>query len=237
VGNSWFQFQQFRVEQDRCAMKISTDAVLLGSLAQSNSPKQILDIGTGTGVIALMLAQRFAEAQIIALELDPEAAAQAAKNCQASPFSQRIQVKEGRLQTYTEEKRFDLIVSNPPYFPDHLKSNDAKRNQALHTDSLSFAELLQKARLLLTDNGSLWIILPPRQMRDFSALAAQQNLHPVAQFLIRDTAAKPIHREVVCFTPSPTLTSTTPQELCLKLEDGSYSEEYRTLLAGFLLGF
>jgi tRNA1Val (adenine37-N6)-methyltransferase len=237
VGNSWFQFQQFRVEQDRCAMKISTDAVLLGSLAQSNSPKQILDIGTGTGVIALMLAQRFAEAQIIALELDPEAAAQAAKNCQASPFSQRIQVKEGRLQTYTEEKRFDLIVSNPPYFPDHLKSNDAKRNQALHTDSLSFAELLQKARLLLTDNGNLWIILPPRQMRDFSALAAQQNLHPVAQFLIRDTAAKPIHREVVCFTPSPTLTSTTPQELCLKLEDGSYSEEYRTLLAGFLLGF
>ena len=218
-------------------MKISTDAVLLGSLAQSNSPKQILDIGTGTGVIALMLAQRFAEAQIIALELDPEAAAQAAKNCQASPFSQRIQVKEGRLQTYTEEKRFDLIVSNPPYFPDHLKSNDAKRNQALHTDSLSFAELLQKARLLLTDNGNLWIILPPRQMRDFSALAAQQNLHPVAQFLIRDTAAKPIHREVVCFTPSPTLTSTTPQELCLKLEDGSYSEEYRTLLAGFLLGF
>lgn len=218
-------------------MKISTDAVLLGSLAQSNSPKQILDIGTGTGVIALMLAQRFAEAQIIALELDPDAAAQAAENCQASPFSQRIQVKEGRLQTYPEEERFDLIVSNPPYFPDHLKSNDAKRNQALHTDSLSFAELLQKARLLLTDNGSLWIILPPRQMRDFSALAGQQNLHPVAQFLIRDTAAKPIHREVVCFIPSAALPSIPPRELCLKLEDGTYSEEYRGLLAGFLLGF
>jgi tRNA1Val (adenine37-N6)-methyltransferase len=237
VSNSWFQFQQFRVEQDRCAMKISTDAVLLGSLVQSNSPKQILDIGTGTGVIALMLAQRFAEAQIIALELDPDAAAQAAENCQASPFSQRIKVKEGRLQTYPEEERFDLIVSNPPYFPDHLKSNDAKRNQALHTDSLSFAELLQKARLLLTDNGSLWIILPPRQMRDFSALAGQQNLHPVAQFLIRDTAAKPIHREVVCFIPSAALPSIPPRELCLKLEDGTYSEEYRGLLAGFLLGF
>jgi tRNA1Val (adenine37-N6)-methyltransferase len=237
VSNSWFQFQQFRVEQDRCAMKISTDAVLLGSLAQSNSPKQILDIGTGTGVIALMLAQRFAEAQVIALELDPDAAAQAAENCQASPFSQRIKVKEGRLQTYPEEERFDLIVSNPPYFPDHLKSNDAKRNQALHTDSLSFAELLQKARRLLTDNGSLWIILPPRQMRDFSALAGQQNLHPVAQFLIRDTAAKPIHREVVCFIPSAALPSIPPRELCLKLEDGTYSEEYRGLLAGFLLGF
>jgi tRNA1Val (adenine37-N6)-methyltransferase len=235
VGNSWFQFQQFRVEQDRCAMKISTDAVLLGSLAQSNAPKQILDIGTGTGVIALMLAQRFTEAQITALELDPEAAAQAAENCQASPFSQRIQVKEGRLQAYTEEERFDLIVSNPPYFPDHLKSSDTKRNQALHTDSLSFAELLQKARRLLDESGSLWIILPPRQMRDFSALAAQQNLHPVAQFLIRDAATKPIHREVICFTPSA-LPSIPPQELCLKLEDGSYSEEYRGLLSGFLLG-
>ena len=218
-------------------MKISTDAVLLGSLAQSNAPKRILDIGTGTGVIALMLAQRFTEAQITALELDPEAAAQAAENCQASPFSQRIHVKEGKLQAYTEEERFDLIVSNPPYFPDHLKSSDAKRNQALHTDSLSFDELLQKARHLLADSGSLWIILPPRQMRDFSALAARQNLHPVAQFLIRDAATKPIHREIVCFTPSPALPSIPPQMLCLKLEDGSYSEEYKALLAGFLLGF
>jgi len=236
VSNSWFQFQQFRVEQDRCAMKISTDAVLLGSLAQSNSPKQILDIGTGTGVIALMLAQRFAEAQVIALELDPDAAAQAAENCQASPFSQRIKVKEGRLQTYPEEERFDLIVSNPPYFPDHLKSSDAKRNQALHTDNLSFNELIQKAGRLLADSGSLWIILPPRQMRDFAALAAQQNLHPVDQFLIRDTATKPIHREVICFTPLPALTDISSRELYLKLEDGSYSEEYKALLAGFLLG-
>lgn len=218
-------------------MKISTDAVLLGSLAQSNAPKQILDIGTGTGVIALMLAQRFSEAQITALELDPDAATQAAENCQASPFSQRIHVKEGRLQVYAEEECFDMIVSNPPYFPDHLKSSDAQRNQALHTDSLSFDELLQKARHLLADSGSLWIILPPRQMRDFTALAAQQNLHSVVQFLIRDNANKPIHREVVCFTPSPALPIIPPQMLCLKLEDGSYSEEYKALLAGFLLGF
>ncbi len=217
-------------------MKISTDSVLLGSLAQSNAPKRILDIGTGTGVIALMLAQRFTEAQITALELDPEAAAQAAENCQASPFSQRIHVKEGRLQAYAEEERFDLIVSNPPYFPDHLKSSDAKRNQALHTDSLSFAELLQKARRLLDERGSLWIILPPRQMRDFASLAAQQNLHPVVQFLIRDNANKPIHREVICFTSSPALPNTPPKELCLKREDGSYSGEYRGLLSGFLLG-
>lgn len=218
-------------------MKISTDAVILGALTQAIAPSRILDIGTGTGVIALMLAQRFTETQITALELDPEAASQAAENCQASPFAQRIQVKEGRLQDYLEEEHFDLIVSNPPYFPDHLKSSDAKRNQALHTDGLSFAELLQKARHLLTTTGSLWIILPPRQMRDFSALAAQQNLHPVAQFLIRDASTKPIHREIMAFSPSSTLPSPPPKELCLKLEDGNYSEEYSALLAGFLLGF
>jgi len=218
-------------------MKISTDAVVLGALTQAITPSRILDIGTGTGVIALMLAQRFTEAQIIALELDPDAASQAAENCQASPFAKQIKVLEGRLQDFPEEQRFDLIVSNPPYFPDHLNSSDAKRNQALHPDSLTFAELLQKARHLLTDCGSLWIILPPRQMRDFSALAGQQNLYPVAQFLIRDAATKPIHREVICFTPSIGLPSTPPRELCLKLEDGTYSEEYRGLLAGYLLGF
>lgn len=236
MGNSWFQFQQFRVEQDRCAMKISTDAVLLGSLVQSEAPKRILDIGTGTGVIALMLAQRFPGAAITGLELDPEAASQAAQNCRASPFAQQIQVHEGRLQDFPEEERFDLIVSNPPYFPDHLKSSDAKRNQALHTDSLSFAELLDKSRRLLVDNGNLWIILPPRQMRDLSTLAAQQQLHPFAQFLIRDTASKPIHREVIGFSPTPALIGFPIQELCLKKEDGRYSEEYNSLLTGFLLG-
>lgn len=218
-------------------MKISTDAVMLGALTQAKAPSKILDIGTGTGVIALMLAQRFPSAAITALELDPDAAAQAAENCQASPFALRIQVIEGRLQDFPEEECFDLLVSNPPYFPDHLKSIDAKRNQALHTDSLSFAELIQKAKQLLTASGSLWIILPPRQMRDFSALAAQQNLFPVAQFLIRDAATKPIHREIVAFSPSSTLPSPPPKELCLKLEDGSYSEEYRGVLKGFLLGF
>jgi len=236
MGNSWFQFQQFRVEQDRCAMKISTDAVLLGSLVQSKDPRQILDIGTGTGVIALMLAQRFPEAAITGLELDLEAASQATENCQASPFSQQIQVLEGRLQDFPEEQRFDLIVSNPPYFPDHLKSSDAKRNLALHTDSLSFAELLDKGSRLLSDRGSLWIILPPRQMRDFSTLAAQLRLHPFSQILIRDAAIKPIHREVVGFSLTAALISSPTEELSLKKEDGSYSEEYRALLAGFLLG-
>jgi tRNA1Val (adenine37-N6)-methyltransferase len=237
MGNSWFQFQQFRVAQDRCAMKISTDAVLLGSLVQSDGPKQILDIGTGTGVVALMLAQRFPGASITALELDHEAASQARENCEQSPFSKRLTVLQGRFQDFAVEERFDLLVSNPPFFPDHLPASDPKRQQALHTNSLSFEELLHKASQVLTPYGSFWVILPPRQMQDFIQYATGNGLFPRTRVGIRDTAAKPIHREVVSFTFSEPLPSTRPEEIVLKNEDGSYSERYRHLISGFLLGF
>jgi tRNA1Val (adenine37-N6)-methyltransferase len=237
MGNSWFQFQQFRVEQDRCAMKISTDAVLLGTLVQSDAPKQILDIGTGTGVIALMLAQRFPQASITAIELDPEAAGQAAENCEQSPFSQRLTVLQGRFQDFPVEERFDLLVSNPPFYPDHLPASNPKRNQALHTHSLSFEELLHKASQLLAPSGSFWVILPPRQMKDFIQCATAHGLFPSTRVAIRDSAHKPVHREVVGFTFSEPLPSVLPIELLLKNEDGSYSEDYRNLISGFLLGF
>ena len=218
-------------------MKISTDAVLLGSLVQSNAPKQILDIGTGTGVIGLMLAQRFPQASLTAIELDPEAAGQAAENCEQSPFSERLAVLQGRFQDFPEEEHFDLLVSNPPFFPDHLPASDPKRQQALHTDSLSFEELLHKASQLLAPSGSFWVILPPRQMQDFFQCAKGNGLFPGTRVPIRDNASKPVHREVVSFTFSEPLPSVLPIELLLKNEDGSYTEDYRNLISGFLLGF
>ncbi|MFT5773225.1 MAG: tRNA1Val (adenine37-N6)-methyltransferase, partial [Algoriphagus sp.] len=121
MGNSWFQFQQFRINQDRCAMKISTDAVLLGALAEADEPKHILDIGTGTGVIALMLAQRFSEAKIVAVELDEQAAMQAGENFEHSRFSEQLSISHAAIQDFSVSNKFDLIVSNPPYFTAHLK--------------------------------------------------------------------------------------------------------------------
>ena len=237
MSNSWFQFQQFRVEQDRCAMKISTDAVLLGTLVQSDLPKHILDIGTGTAVIALMLAQRFPQTSLTAVELDPEAASQARENCEQSPFSERLTVIQGRFQDFPVEEPFDLLVSNPPFFPDHLPASDPKRQQALHTDSLSFEELLHKASKLLAPSGSFWVILPPRQMQDFIHYATAHGLFPTTRVGIRDSAAKPIHREVIGFTFSEPLANALPEELFLKNVDGSYSERYQQLISGFLLGF
>jgi tRNA1Val (adenine37-N6)-methyltransferase len=237
MANSWFQFQQFRVLQDRCAMKISTDAVLLGSLAQCPSPKQILDIGTGTGVIALMLAQRFPEAQVTALEIDPEAAAQAAENFKESPFADRLQLIPTALQDFSADASFDLIVSNPPYFPNHLKSIDHKRNLALHTNGLPFETLLSQACQLLAPSGQFWVILPPRQMEDFCKLAEQVLLFPNSKIQIRDTASKPTHREIVSFSKTKEFPSISIRICSLKNEDGTYTKDYQQLIAGFLLGF
>lgn len=235
MGNSWFQFQQFRINQDRCAMKISTDAVLLGTLANAENPEKILDIGTGTGVIALMLAQRFPDSKVTAVEIDPDAAEQARGNFQESPFSERLSLFKGRIQDFDQGEKYELIVSNPPFFPDHLKSKDSKRNKALHTDELSFAELVAKSAQLLSQSGAFWVILPPRQMLDLEVLAERSGLYLQEKVRVQDSVEKPIHREIGSFTLSKT--SKTEKNLILKDLDSSYSVSYSALLSGFLLGY
>lgn len=235
MGNSWFQFQQFRVNQDRCAMKISTDAVLLGGLAEVSNPRRILDIGTGTGVIALMLAQRFPQAKVTAIELDEDAAAQALENFEESQFSDRLILLQGRFQDFSANEKFDLIVSNPPFFPDHLKSQDSKRNQALHTDELSFEELIGNVTMLLGEKGSFWVILPPRQMKMLENLAEKSGLNLYSKTRVKDSESKPVHREVCEFSFQNK--GKKEDEFVLKDVDSQYSGSYKRLLTGFLLGF
>lgn len=235
MANSWFQFQQFRIHQDRCAMKISTDAVLLGALAHAENPTRILDIGTGTGVIALMLAQRFSQAKITAVELDGDAAVQAGENFRESVFSERLTLVPGRIQDFQSQYRFNLIVSNPPFFLDHLKSADAKRNKALHTDELSFDALVKKVTELLAESGTFWVILPPRQSMNLEDLAQKSGLFLSQKIMIRDSKVKPVHREVCEFTFHKAVKK--DEELVLKDENSNYSGGYSTLLSGFLLGF
>jgi tRNA1Val (adenine37-N6)-methyltransferase len=235
MGNSWFQFQQFRINQDRTAMKISTDAVLLGALAKMDEPAHILDIGTGTGVIALMLAQRYPNAKILGIELDQDAAEQAKGNAEASIFSERVEILQMPIQIFKTSRIFDLIVSNPPYFPDHLKSTDQKRNQALHTDQLSFEELLGKVVELLDQRGSFWVILPPRQMQDFGQLAEKKGLFPFEVNQIRDSLGKKVQREIVGFSFEEALS--IQNEILIKDESGKAHESYSSLVTGFLLNF
>lgn len=235
MANSWFQFQEFRVEQDRCAMKISTDAVLLGALATSESPRKILDIGTGTGVISLMLAQRFPDSRIQAVEIDPAAASQARENFEMSPFATRIEMQEGSFQEFSPAEKFDLIVSNPPYFSDHLKSSDAQRNLALHNDGLPFGELMEKVSAILAPDAKFWVILPPRQMLDLEKIARLYNLFPTQKFTIQDKPGKPVIREVVSFEFEEK--NIFQNEILIKDESGRFHDSYRKLISGFLLNF
>jgi tRNA1Val (adenine37-N6)-methyltransferase len=235
MGNSWFQFQQFRINQDRCAMKISTDAVLLGALAEADEPKHILDIGTGTGIIALMLAQRFSEAKIEAVELDEQAAIQAGENFAGSKFDARLTIHQERIQDFATSKRFDLIVSNPPYFTAHLKAKGKERNQALHTDTLSFADLVKQVTRLLANSGRFWMILPPYESAVFQELALKQGLFSNQIFRLKDKPEKQVQRELVEFSFEER--SLRNFDILIKNQDGSPSEYYSKLVSGFLLDF
>ncbi|TFV93507.1 methyltransferase domain-containing protein [Algoriphagus kandeliae] len=235
MGNSWFQFQQFRIEQDRCGMKVSTDAVLLGSLANHSNPKTILDIGTGTGVIALMLAQRYKNAQFIAVELDQDAADQAFGNFASSPFSERLKLLEGKIQEFLSEKLFDLIVSNPPYFTDHLLPQDQQRQRALHTDDLSFSELGRVVDRLLAIEGEFWVILPIHEMEKLNQFFESLQIFPFKSILIQDRPGKNPHRKINAFKRGKQ--DITEESICLKEEKGGFSDTYRKLISGFLLGY
>ena len=161
MANGYFQFKQFTVRQQHCAMKVGTDGTLLGAWAQASAGLcRVLDVGTGTGLIALMMAQRYPEARAIAIDIDEKAVFQAQENVSASPFADRIKVIEADVQTFEDSEKFDSIVCNPPFFEDSLVCPDPQRTEARHTVSLGYRQLMASAFRLLKDNGRFSVIIP-----------------------------------------------------------------------------
>lgn len=161
MSNDYFQFRQFRVRQQRCAMKVGTDGTLLGAWAQMPMARgRILDIGTGTGLIALMMAQRFPDASVVGIDIDSEAVAQAQENVEESPFAQRITIRQADVLQFDDEGKFDAIVCNPPYFVNALTCPDQQRTTARHTVSLSYEGLMQRVARLLTTEGLFSVVIP-----------------------------------------------------------------------------
>ena len=161
MANGYFQFKHFTVHQQHCAMKVGTDGTLLGAWAlASEDPCRILDIGTGTGLIALMMAQRYPQAQVTALDIDEGAVRQAKENVSASPFADRIIVLKADVLTFEEEEKYDSIVCNPPFFVDSLTCPDPQRTEARHTVSLGYRQLMEAAFRLLNDDGRFSVIIP-----------------------------------------------------------------------------
>ncbi|MGO1246633.1 MAG: tRNA1(Val) (adenine(37)-N6)-methyltransferase [Oceanisphaera sp.] len=232
MSSRGFTFKQFHVHHDRCAMKVGTDGILLGAWADMCGARRILDIGTGSGLIALMLAQRSHKAHITGLELDIAAAEQALCNAQASPWANRVNIVQGALQHYVASA-FDLIVSNPPYFAHGQAFKDAARGQARHTGSLSLAELFANSRRLLSDTGSLMLVLPSQALSDAQAQAAEQGLHLIEKCAVFTKAGKAAGRFLLRF--SAVDRPLTHDQLVIHDSSGEYSESYVSLVSAFYL--
>lgn len=232
---SAFRFKQFTVEQDKCAMKVGTDALLLGAWARCSHATRVLDIGTGTGVLALMLAQRAPQAHIDAIEIDIAAAEQAAQNAAHSPWHSRVTVYEASLQqfaTTNTQAIYDLIVSNPPFFHQSLKTPDPKRAQARHTDSLLHDVLLHNTAQLLLPNGSCCFVLPANQSAGFVKKANANGLYLHKKMAICTRPNKPPKR-VLLELRKQIAEQITYNELVIAIADTHYTDQYKELTQAF----
>ncbi|MGI4835570.1 MAG: tRNA1(Val) (adenine(37)-N6)-methyltransferase [Janthinobacterium lividum] len=238
MPNDYFQFQQFRISQGACAQKVSTDACLLGATTNLRAATRVLDVGTGTGLLALMAAQRAPRAFIEAIEIDPAAATQAAANVAASPWPGRVAVHPLSLAAYaaTRPAPFSHIICNPPFFRRSLASPHAARTTARHASaqSLTFGELLSFAATHLAPGGALTVLLPPPEMQQFAAEARAAGLPERARLAVRH---RPGGRLTRCISEFGALgPAAVPQsELYVQAEDGGYSPDFQALLAGFYL--
>ena len=239
MSNSHFNFKQFSVQQDLCSMKVGTDGVLLGAWTNTDNANRILDIGTGTGLIALMLAQR-SNANIIALDAEANAFEQAKINFDASPWTNRLQLVLSKIQNYQTDKKFDLIVSNPPYFSGYYSSDDLSRDIARSADMLlSYEELITAVKRLLKEEGRLSLILPADQQERIIAIANQYELALSRITLVKTKNTKDAKRVLLEFVNTSNEVKAILDELVIQSDDNGrvYTQEYIKLTKDFYLAF
>ena len=229
-----FRFKQFAVEQDDVAMKVGTDGVLLGAWAACDGAKRILDIGTGTGVIALQMAQRNTEAGIYAVEIDEIATRRARSNFDMSPWAERLTVENCAVQEFEPSEKFDLIISNPPYFVDSLQCPDAKRTTARHTQDLSFEELDKAVSRLLAENGTFALILPPAEFERYLAISPLYLVRRCDVCSVEGGAVKRVMGEFAKAESGGLVVENLTVE---QAKRGDYTDEYRALTKDFYLKF
>lgn len=233
-----FRFKQFSVDQTGCAMKINTDGVLLGAMAAAQHPRKILDIGTGTGVIALMLAQKFNDARVDAVEIDRSAAETAQRNFENSAFREQLHIHPVSISDYLDthlDEKFDLIISNPPFYINSLSSPQEKKNQAKHTDVTFFESLMKDTAEYLTKDGLCWLVLPVETAVEVKLLGAQNGLQVQKQINIRSFADSEPHREIICLGFGGEIAGMS--EFVIYQSVGIYTDAYRELLKPYFIAF
>ena len=237
MPNDWFQFNQFRIEQDMCAMKVGTDGVILGAWTGINQSNSVLDIGTGTGLLALMIAQRCHSAQIDAIEIDKNAAVQAKQNVANSMYHDRIEIMHSSFQNHIaseEMKKYDLVICNPPYFSTSVKGNSDQRNIARHDDLLPLETLISGVRRILSEKGRLSIIFPVQNEAKLSELLGENGLYINCLLKVYPTPEKEASR--CCYEISAGKTQILNEKLVIEIGSRhEYSSAYQKLTAPFYL--
>ncbi len=232
-----FNFKQFTVQQDRCAMKIGTDAVLLGAWCPiENNPFSILDIGAGTGILSLMLAQRSNAKQIDALEIDEDAYEQCVENFEKSPWSDRLFCFHAGLDEFIAEPEdeYDIIISNPPFYSENYKTADSHRDLARFQDALPFENLVEAVDLLLSEKGIFAVIIPYKEEDQFIDLCAEVELYPVKVTRVKGSDTTPIVRSLLAFKRYE-LSVLTADELVIEINRHEYTDDYIQLTKEFYL--
>ena len=231
-----FTFKQFHVNQDRCAMKIGTDGVLLGAWTPLiNNPYNVLDIGAGTGILSLMLAQRGNAEQIDAIEIDEDAYEQCVENFEASPWSDKLFCFHAGLDEFVDEPEdeYDLIISNPPFYTDDYKSDNTSRDLARFEDALPFEELIEAAALLLSDNGIFSVIIPFKEEERFVSMCKELDLFPLKITRVKGTPTSEIKRSLLAFCRIEQ--TALIDELVIEISRHNYTPEYIELTKEFYL--
>ncbi|MBN2893644.1 MAG: methyltransferase [Bacteroidales bacterium] len=231
-----FKFKQFEIQQDKSAMKVGTDGVILGAWVNAINPSRILDVGSGTGLISLMMAQKYSNAQVYAVEIEKEAFLQSIENISKSLWQDRIYVYNDDFLEFSKktEFKFDIIVSNPPFFENHLHSSDEKKQLARHNDTLPFDQFVESVANLLKKNGSFFVILPFVNHEYFVHLCEQRQLFCNKKTSLKHTPNSSIKRILMKFSFEP---SFVQQDVISIKVNNLFSEEYKKLTKDFYLFF
>ena len=234
-----FRFKQFEIHQDKTAMKVGTDGVLLGAWCSlDNEPESILDVGSGTGLIALMMAQRSDAETIDAVELDEQAYEQTVENFERSDWGDRLFCYHSSFQEFVQEmaeedEQYDLIISNPPFYTDSFETQDTARNKARFTSSLSFEDLIQGANQLLSSSGRFVTIIPYKEEQRFVDIAEKNQLFPLRVCRVKGTETSEIKRSMLEFTLEEV--EWVEEELVIEISRHNYTEKYKELTRDFYL--
>jgi tRNA1Val (adenine37-N6)-methyltransferase len=229
---SVFRFRHFEVCQESSAMKVGTDAMVLGALATAIDPQSILDIGTGTGVLTLMMAQKFPNATLQAIEIDPPAAGEARYNAKQSPWADRIRVHAADLRDFQSAEKYALIISNPPYFTKSLMNPDPSKALARHESALPFDVLFTRVSELLKEDGVFWMIAPSSEKEALCAEAKRVNLWANTKIDILGKEEGAVVRNVLSFAFNR-LENTVHSQMAIRTKSGHYTQEYKALTIDF----